>query len=273
MINFDKAYRNIFILESRSYFPHFAKDFDPQKDLVLTFDFGLKRETESLGGDACYIDGLCSPAEMQANNFLASNFFKKWHYDANGNDIFTVEGVPFGFAFRIEIWNEYLYYVRLRANLIQLGKLKFHKIYLGESGDTIGAVLAEMKIAFNASKGLGQTKKIAYYFDIHKYMSDALRGTGLRGVARNLLIWLLSNVSFYLDSIFKLKSNQKTIFAQHYHPTAKIIEHLRQDAALKVVTPSLIPMQGLQKYFVQRLIPIGRKKKNTNNKPNSCLTI
>ncbi len=260
MIYFDKVFRNIFILESRSNFPHFAKDFDPKVDLVLTFDFGLKREVESWGGDSAYIDSLCSPAEMQVNNFLAADFFKKWHYDATGNDIFTVDEVPFGFAFRIEIWNEYLYYVRLRANLTQLGKLKFHQIYLGESGNIIGAVLAEMNLDFKASKALRQTKKVSYYFDIHKYMLDALRGTGLRGVARNFLIWLLSNISFYIDNIFKLKSNQKTIYAQHYHPTTKIIEHLRQDATLKVVTPSLIPIKGLQKYFVQRLIPIGRKK-------------
>ena len=260
MINFDKAYRNIFILESRNYFPHFAKDFNPKKDLVLTFDFGLKRQTEILGGNACYIDSICSPQEMQENNFLASDFFKKWHYDAKGKDIFTVNGVPFGFAFRIEIWNEYLYYVRLRANLTQLGKLKFHNIYLGESGNVIGTVLAEMKLDFNANKGLRKIKENAYYFDIHKYMSDALRGTGLGGVARKILIWLLSNVSFYLDNIFKLKSKQKTVYAQHYHPTTKIIEYLRQDATLKVVTSSLIPMKGLQKYFVQRLIPIGRKK-------------
>ncbi len=260
MIDFDKIFRNIFILESRGYFPHFAKDFDPEMDLVLTFDFGLKREIEFLGGYACYIDSLCSPAEMQENNFLAADFFKKWHFDANGNDIFTVDGVPFGFAFRIEIWNEYLYYVRLRANLIQLGKLKFHKIYLGERGNTLAAVLAEMNLDFNASKGLRQTNKNVFYFDIHKYMADALRGTGLRGLARKFLIWLLSNVSYYLDNILKLKPNQKAIYAQHYHPTTKIIEYLRQDASLKVVTPSLIPMKGLQKYFLQRLIPIGRKK-------------
>ena len=260
MINFNKDYRNIFILESRSFFQHIAKDFDPKKDLVLTFDFGLRRETEILGGDACYIDSLCSPQEMQENNFLASEFFKKWHYDANGNDIFTVNGVPFGFAFRIEIWNEYLYYVRLRANLTQLGKLKYNEIYLGESDNIIGTVLDEMKIDFNKYKGLKKTKKNAYYFDVHKYMSDALRGSGLRGVARNFLIWLLSNVSFYLDKIFKLKSNQKIVYVQHYHPTSKIIEHLRQDANLKVITPSLIPIKGLNKYFVQRLIPIGGKK-------------
>lgn len=260
MINLDKTYRNIYILDSRNYWPQYAKSFDPCKDLILTFDFGLKYKVKGLGGDAFYIDSLCSPSEMQKNNFLAAEFFKKWHYDQNSNDIFTSQGVPFGFAFRIEIWSEYLYYVRLRANLAQLKKLKFQTIYVGETGGVIAGILDEMEINFIAQNELVLIKKIAYYFDIHKYMVAALRDSGIRMMARNFLIWLLSNISFHIDNFFSYKHIQKTIYAQNYHPTIKIIEHLQKDRSLRVVTSSLIPSKGLKKYFIQRLIPIrGRK--------------
>lgn len=260
MINLDKTYRHIYILESRSYFPHYAQGFDPHKDLVLTFDFGLNREIKNLGGEAYYVDSLCTPEEMQNTNFLAAEFLKKWHYDNDDKDIFTAHGVPFGFAFRIEIWNEYLYYVRLRANLSLLKTLKFQVVYLGEAGHFLADILNAMKINFVAKGELApySAQKIAYYFNIHKYMADALRGTGIRGNARKLIVWLLSNVSFYLDIFFNSKQSQQAVYAQYYHPTEKIIDALRKDAELRVVTPSLIPSKGLKKYFIQRLIPIGR---------------
>ena len=256
MINLDKTYRNIYILDSRNYWTPYAKSFDPCKDLILTFDFGLKYKVKGLGGDAFYIDNLCAPTEMQKNNFLAAEFFKKWHFDKNNNDIFTSQGVPFGFAFRIEIWSEYLYYVRLRANLAQLKNLKFQTIYVGETGGVIAGILDEIGINFIAQNELVLIKKLAYYFDIHKYMVDALRGSGIRMIARNFLVCVLSNISFHIDSIFNIKRIQKTIYVQNYYPTIKIIEHLQKDSNLRVVTPSLIPSKGLKKYFVQRLIPI-----------------
>ena len=75
-------------------------------------------------------------------------FFKKWHYDEHGNDIFTENGVPFGFAFRIEIWSEYLHYVRLRANIGQLEKIKSTKIFVGESNEFLKDILREIGLYF-----------------------------------------------------------------------------------------------------------------------------
>ena len=260
MINFDKKYRNIYIIDSRSYWTQYAENYDSYNDVVLTFDFGLKHDIEILGGDAFYMDSLCSPTEMQKNNFLAAEFFKKWHYDQNNNDIFTSQGVSFGFAFRIEIWSEYLYYVRLRANLANLKKLKYKSIYVSETGVVLTDILEEIEINFNVQNASIPSKKIAYYFDIHKYMVCALRGSGIRMIARNFLIWLLSNFSFHFDNIFSFEPNKKTIYAQNYHPTIKIIEHLQRDGSLRVVTSSLIPSKGLKKYFFQRLIPIRGSK-------------
>ena len=262
MINTDKIYRNIWILDSRDYWLDSANSSDPYRDLVLTFDFGLKREIERIGGQVFYADHLCEQSEMQKNNFLAAEFFKKWHYDRCGNDIFTAQGIPFGFAFRIEIWSEYLFYVRLRACLEKLKGLQYETIYVGEERGFIGDILQEMGMPFIAVNLSPAPKDTAYYFDMHEYMHDALHGRTIRDVARNLLIKILSNTSFYIDRIFRWQRNRKTVYIQIYHPTKKIVTYLQSDPGVRVVTSSLSASKGLKKYFVQRLIPVrGRLSK------------
>lgn len=260
MINLEKKYRNIYILESRAYWSQHAASFVPKQDLVLTFDFGLKHEVESLGGEALYIDNLCAPSEMQENNFLAAEFLKNWHYDKAGNDIFTARGVSFGFAFRIEIWSEYLHHVRLRANLEQLRKTKYDTAFVGEKVAVVGNILNEMSLPFELSNKTIMSKQAVYFFDIHKYMYDALHGMSIKNIAKNILTAILSNIRFYMDNIFRRKPNQKIIYAQIYHPTKRVVEQLLKDATLRVITSSLVTEKGLKKFFVQRLIPMrGRK--------------
>jgi hypothetical protein len=266
LINAGKKYRNIYILESRSYFSHCAEAFVSSQDLVLTFDFGLKYKIDKLGGDAFYVDNLCSPDEMQKNNILAAEFFKKWHYDKAGNDIFTWQGVPFGFAFRIEIWSEYLYYVRLRANLEQLRVLKYHTIFIGENHIYVSNILMEMGLQPEIIKKKILSHQAVYFFDINKYMNDALHGKSIKDIARNILISFLSNIRFYTDNFFKGKLTKKTVYVQIYHPTKKIVERLLKDSNIRVATASLVAEKGWKNFFFQRLIPLrGRKEKFGNN--------
>lgn len=104
-----KKYRNILILESRGWWANCQDQFDPARDLVLTYDLGLQRDIERLGGQALYIDHLVSQSVMQENNFLVYQFFRDWHLDREGKDIFSYCGVPFGFSFRLEIWNDFVF--------------------------------------------------------------------------------------------------------------------------------------------------------------------
>ncbi len=251
-------YRNVFIIQSRNYWSEHVISFDSTLDIVLTFDFWLKREIEKMGGTAYYIDRLSAPSEMQKNNFLASEFFKKWHYDKFGNDIFTAHAVPFGFSLRIEIWSEYLYYVRLRANLEQLRKLQYETICLGESGNSIGDILREMGMKYT-SLSTTPAIKIAYFFDIHKYMHNALHARNLHNVARDFLVKIFSIGSFYCDTIFNFKNKKKSIYVQIYHPTKKIVDYLKKDTNVRVITSSLSKSKSWRTYFAQRLIPIRGK--------------
>ncbi len=264
MIDIKKKYRNVYLLESRSYWDVVSEVFDLTQDLVLTFDFGLKNLVESMGGKAFYVDSLCSPDEMQKNNLLAAEFFKKWHYDEHGNDIFTENGVPFGFAFRIEIWSEYLHYVRLRANIGQIEKIKSIKIFVGESNEFLKNILREVGLDFYSIDKKIASNKPVYFFDIHKYMYNALHAKSIKNIAKYIIILVLSNIRFLLD-MFDKKS-KKTIYAQIYHPTKPIISHLFKDANLRIVTPSLFAEKGWKKFFFQRLIPIRGSRVSFENK-------
>ncbi len=262
MIDLKKQYRNIYILESINHWTIYSDTLELECDLVLTFDFALKHKVEKMGGTALYIDKLCSPANMQINNFIAAEFLKNWHFDKHGNDIFTKNGIPFGFAFRIEMWSEYIFYLRLRCNLEQLRKVNFNTIIVSEHGISVGNILREMGLVFETNAVCVPLSKYSYFFDIHKYMRDALHGKSLLQICKKVLAHTLSHIIYYFDLISQITKNKKTVYAQIYHPTKSIVEQLLDDSSLRIVTSSLVTRTGIKKYFVQRLIPIRGNKEN-----------
>ncbi len=260
MINLGKKYRNIYILDSRAYWNNLALNYDVSTDLVLTFDFGLRREIKELGGDVFYVDSLCSPEEMQKNNLYALEFLKLWHYDKTGRDIFIAQGVSFGFAFRIDIWSEYIHYVRLRANLEQIREVLYEMIFVGEQKDFVSGILNEMDMQFTSLDRQSSVNSPKYYFDIHKYMYDALHKKTIKDLAKDAVVATFSSFRFHVDRLLKSHQRRKIIYAQIYHPTKKIIDHLLKDSNLIVVTSAISADRGLKKFFVHRSIPIqGRK--------------
>jgi len=270
LINTSKKYKSLFIVENKNHWDSEAIHFDTSTDCLLTFDFALKLAIEKLGGEAFYIDSICSPPELQKNNFIASDFFKKWHLDCHGNDIFTSQGVPFGFSFRILIWSEYLYYVRLRANLEKIRQVEYTNIYLAESGSLLSNILKKMNMPFIHLK-LPTKNNETYYFDIHQYLHNALHGFNWHNVARNVLVKVFSITSYYIDSIFLKKRTKKNVYAQIYHPTAKIVDFLKKDPSIKVITSSLSKSNNWRSYLAQRLIPIRGKKSQFQKEADSLL--
>lgn len=261
----------IYILESRRWLDALEDQFDSSSDIVLTFDFAVKHEIEARGGNAYFVDSLCDKKEMQDNNFRATEFFKKWHLDSSGNDIFFAQGVPFGFSFRIEIWSEYLFYVRLRANLEKLEQFEAEEIYIGEDKGFVGDVLNEMGLPFTELKCPTSTKFPSYFFDIHKYMQEALHHKSIKNFARDTLVKILSFSRYYLDRLFSNGHNHTSVFVQNYHPTKKVLEQLQKESDIRVVTPSLAARKGIKKYFAQRMIPIRGKRSRFLKQSESLL--
>lgn len=251
-------FRNVFIVESRNAWRHALPNYDKQKDLVLTYDFGLRRKIEDLGGIVRYVDNLCHPPFMQKNNFLMYQFFCDWHLDAEGADIFRYREVAFGFSFRIEIWNDFTFYVRSRLCLEQLRSLTWQKLYL-EAGlpllrevlDDMGLNYAELKP--NTDSG---TTFPGYYFPIHRWMHERLRARLPRHFLRDLFVTVQGLAMSWLDRLITGKGRKVGIFVQEYHPTRQLLQRLRQCQDIRVVQAHFSSVLGMTKFLKERPIPI-----------------
>lgn len=248
-------YRNIFILDSMEWWE--GATYDPALDLVLTYDFGLKHKIQTMGGEAYYIDHLIDQSTMQENNFLVTEFFKNWHYDANGNDIFTYQNIPFGFSLRLDIWNDLTSYTRITLCLASLNDLSFETLYLGTHDALISSILDKRNVIYTLCQK--QTSLPTYYFPIAQWMDEKIRSTGLRGFLvhlREIVTAIYGYTVPIIDTLIPKSKSQRSIFIQEYHPTRKLIEILKKDPSLRIVLVNFTRGSKLLDHRFERLIPI-----------------
>jgi hypothetical protein len=232
-------YRNIFVLDSRAWFVSCRERYDPSRDLVLTYDFALKREIEAMGGACAYVDHLLSAERMHRNNFLAYEFMRRWHYDAEGRDLFEHRGVAFGFSFRIYFWSEYLFYVRARLCLERLRELTFDAIFAGTRLGTVESILDEMGIGYSKIAPDGGANSPSYYFPIHAWMSENIGRRGFKARITPILTATVGTVVAWFDRMRPRSKLAPAVFVQLYHPTAEILRRLRKEGKVRVVGVAL----------------------------------
>lgn len=250
LLNTNKQYRNIFIIESRVWWASCSVQFDSAKDLVLTYDFGLKQDVENLGGQAYYLDYLVSQQVMQENNFLVYQFFRDWHLDANRKDIFEYQNVPFGFSFRLEIWNDLISYSRTRICLEQLRDLKFDSILIGTELTDIASILDEMSFSYTSVAPVDSNQS-TYYFPIHRWLDEKVRYHGLGGLKyklRDFVTSMQGSLMSCWDSWFTFNRNKPVVFIQEYYPTKKLVQRLYQESKVKLVLASFSRNYGWFRY-------------------------
>lgn len=248
-------YRNIFILDSLEWWD--ATVYDLALDLVLTYDFGLKHKIDAMGGEVYYIDHLIDQATMQENNFIVTDFLKHWHYDANGNDIFTYKNIPFGFSLRLDIWNDLVSYTRLSLCLAQLKNISFDALYLGSDDIRINTILN--RYGFNVQHSSKLASKAVFYFPIAQWLDEKIRSTGLRGGLvrlREIVTAIYGYTLPIIDALIPKSKSQRSIFIQEYHPTRKLIEILKKDPTLRIVLVNFTRGSKLLDHRLERLIPI-----------------
>lgn len=251
-------YRYIFIVDSMNWWQSVSSLYDVQYDLILTYDFGLKRKIIQQGGEVFYIDHLVDAHMMQANNFLIYKFFNEWHCDEKGNDILIYKGIPFGFSMRLEFWNDYTSYLRLRICIQELKKVEREKIFLGSRNHFIASILDELSMTYQPLEDDFRTKHTTYYFPIEQWMDEKLRAKGLRG----FLYWVREKVTAcygyvmpYIDHLLGYDTKQ-SLFIQEYHPTKRLIEVFRNDPKLRVVLANFSRGSKIYEHRNERLIPI-----------------
>ena len=262
-MNLKSEYQNVFIVDSIQWWDRAILSYDVAQDLVLTYDFGLQKKIIALGGQAFYIDHLIDSETMHANNFLIYDFFRDWHLDADGNDIFVHKNVPFGFSFRLEFWNDYTFYIRMRICLDLLKVLKIKAIFVGSENDLIPSILDELNFSYSLLDTNVQNHQITYYFPIAQWMDEKLRAKGFRGFlywAREVVTAVYGYVMPYIDKLLGNKDKQ-AIFIQEYHPTKALISELRKDPNVRVVLANFSRGSKLIDHFFERLIPVSGSHK------------
>jgi hypothetical protein len=258
------TYRHILILESRDWWPSCRGQFDPMRDLVLTYDFWLRQEVERLGGQALYIDHLLSQAVMQENNFLAYRFFRDWHFDQHGVDIFTYRDVPFGSAFRLEIWNDFIFYVRNRISLEQVRGLNTERLFVGTQIGLVEEILMEIGLPFSPVALSGNGGPTAYFFPIHRWMDERIRHRSLKHYFRDFVTACQGILMAWIDRAF-YRQRKQVVFIQEYYPTRDVLQRLKIDGRVKLVLAHFSWAAGWFKYLAERPIPVwGRLKKFQN---------
>jgi hypothetical protein len=256
-LDVSRTWRHIYLLESRQWWPRCATELDPAQDLVLTYDFGLRHEAHRRGAAALYVDHLVDPARMERNNLLTYDFFRNWHRDPGGGDLFIHREIPFGFAFRIEIWNDLIFQVRLRACLDRLREMRFQKLFVGTRSGLIESVLHEMGVAFVTVSPDTGLKTPAYFFPIHQWMDEKVRSRKLKHQLKPFVARVLGVSRLWLRNLGGgNRRPQPTVFVQEYHPTRRILQRLQDDPRLRVMLAQYSWAPGLRKLWIEHPIPV-----------------
>jgi hypothetical protein len=158
----------------------------------------------------------------------------------------------------------------LRANLEKLKVLNFKKVITYKKNRAVNIVLNEMGLNYDLVNAKQTSFNHSYYFNIHHYMQSQLHGTSIKDIARKVLIYILSNLWLIIDYINK-GSAKKVIYIQPYHPTIPIIEKLKKDIRIRVVTSALVPGRGWKKFIFQRLVPINGRISDYKKQANELL--
>jgi len=255
-----RKYRNVLILESRDWDGASRDQFDPALDLVLTYDFALKKEIDQLEGNACYIDHLVDKRAMHENNSLIYHFFGRWHYDSSGNDIFIHRGVPFGFAFRQQIWNDFTSYVRNRICLERLRELTFEQLLVGQNLEDVERIFEDMGLSFSPVSVDAKHSSTTYYFPAFQWIDEKIRARSAKHVFRDVVTTVQSIVRSWIDRILG-KSSVPGVFVQEYYPTRDLLQRMKRDASIRLVLAHFSWSSNILKYVTERPIPIwGRLK-------------
>lgn len=270
VIDTKRKYRNVLILESRAWWASCRDQFDPAQDLVLTYDFALKKEVDLLGGVAFYIDHLVDKQRMQENNFLAYKFFRDWHLDSSGADIFIYRGVPFGFAFRLQIWNDYISYVRNRICLERLRELLFEQLFVGTEIGFVESILGEMALPFSPVVRQKKHSAETYFFPVFRWMDEKIRTRKPKHLFRDAVTAVQGIVMSRVDRLLG-RGQIPGVFVQEYYPTRDLLQRMKRDADTRLVLAHFSWSKDFLKYFSERPIPVWGRLENYQDKADHLM--
>ena len=247
--------RNIYIVEDRSCWISTPEDFDPEHDLVLTFDFSLWHLIRSMGGRAEFLDSLSTQAENQSNNFVIQNYLRRWYLDENVEDIFIHQNINFGPSLLLEIWNDVVDEVRLSLCLSVVSNTSFEKLFLISPSERLQNFVSYMGISaevHHADRDLGSA---VYYFPIQQWLNSKFSHSSPLLRFSEFVLNKRAQGVFVLLRLGILGTKKKNIFIHEYHPTRDILSHFQQSRNYRVFQGDISRSRGI-KGLLLRDIPI-----------------
>lgn len=251
------VYRHVLLVASRREMPLEASIYDVKHDLVLTYDFGLFRQIQRFGGRVGYVDRLCAPEVMQENNYRIYRFFANWHLDVNGEDLFQHSGIGFGLTFRIDIWNDFTFYLRTRLCLERLRGSSYKRLLVGDNLVLVESVLQDMDLSYERFSPSPACERVtAYYFPIHRWIDERLRPSIWRVVLRDAVIATMHIIVGIYDNCRYCFAPPARVFVQEYHSTRSLLYALQRLRGIQVLQGHFSARPGLMKFFCERPIPV-----------------
>jgi hypothetical protein len=258
-------YRRIFILDDRNFWESSRHHYDPERDLILTYDFWLRHHILSLGGEAEYVDHIAESQSLSNFNFEMYRFFSKWHFDEEGKDIFTYKGIDFGCSFQIEIWNDITYTSRLVLNLREIKSLSYEQILIGSKDNRILDILFALSIKWQSPEILKKGNSLPYAFPIFQWNESRLRPSlwGMKSFLRVFLSRLLDGLCWVIDLYLIFHPPREYVLFFPYHPLRPVLAALKKNRRIRIVSEKYIMGRDVLK---QRRIPMGPIRKRHEEK-------
>lgn len=127
-----------------------------------------------------YLDHLVESEVMDRYNYEYTEFLSRWYLDKDGQDLFAYKGIQVGNAFRLHIWNDITYNVRILLNLLAVRRLEYEKPFVGLNDISAIDMLKVLNLAAEIWEVKGVSGLSDYYFPIHRWMDERVRPTGLK---------------------------------------------------------------------------------------------
>ncbi len=259
----NKDYNKVFIVENMGLWETNPYDYDINNDLVLTYDFGVYHKVRSLGGKSLFVDHIEYPDVLERYNYLVNDFLMRWHYDKNGKDIFEYKRCEIGNVFRLEIWNDIVYYCRLFANLNVLRSIRYKDLYIGVKDPYLHQAVARHGYTFRVWSSESCYGPQEYYFPIFRWLEAALFPKGISHLIRSFLRRILETMLAVSDIMRLTRRSPKDIYVQNYYPTRPVIKRMQLDGRFNIIADTQLSVGNI---FNQRTLPSFRAPLSVHKK-------
>ena len=230
-----RTYRSIFLVQNHDYWMSCPHEYDKDKDLVLTFDFAVANLVRTAGGEAQYLDHIVNADMLEEYNYKTYDFLSSWHYNDAKQDIFTYREIEVGSAFRIEIWNDITYFVRIFINLHELFKqIKFESIFVCMEDPVVKSIVISMNIKVQKWVCVPDKNTVEYYFPVFKWMEESLHPKRMKYKIRVFVLRILDYLAIMMDTL-RREIRKKYVYIERYHPTKDIIRTLNKQMKIRTV--------------------------------------